>query len=246
MKAIQNHIYGIKTTFETLSKGKFWPFFIPGAVVGLWYFWFYTYTQDLSESASSLKSIWLFGDAADSAVQYVIGFAQSILLFIFQFVVLTVLSPFNSVLSEKFDTEITGQKFESDFIRIMNDVLRAILVAIIAIILEFFFVGVWWIISLILPFSDILDPIMNFLIGSFFFGFAFYDYSLERHGVGTFKSLGYAFSHMGHMILTGSLFQLIFTIPIVGIVIAPVLMTMISTGVYIQLLEKPATPPETL
>ena len=30
MKVIENHIYGIKATFETLAKGKLWVFFVPG------------------------------------------------------------------------------------------------------------------------------------------------------------------------------------------------------------------------
>lgn len=246
MKAIQHHIYGIKATFETLFQGKLLMFFIPGIVVGLWYFWAYVYTQDLNESATGLKSVWLIGDYLHSGASWFIELFQGFLFIVFKFVVLTFLSPFNSILSEKFDTELTGRKFETSFIRILNDVLRAILVVMLALSLEFLFMGVWWILSVLLPFSDILDPIMYFLISSFFFGFAFFDYSLERHGVGTGSSLGFAFSHMGHMILTGAIFTVIFMIPIAGIILAPVLTTMISTGVYIKMKPQPATPPETL
>jgi CysZ protein len=162
---------------------------------------------------------------------------------VFQFFVLTLLSPFNTVLSEKFDTELTGRKFEGGFIRILNDFLRMILVVILALILEFFLMGVWWILDWILPFG-FLSPLVYFLIGSFFFGFAFYDFSLERHGVGTLGSLGFAFKKPLHMIATGALFQLVFMIPVAGIILAPVLLTMISTAVYVKMHEKPVAPPE--
>ncbi len=248
MKAIQHHIYAIKVCFEALSKGKYLTFFIPGLFVGLFYYWAFSSTEELKESATTLDSVPLVGEYLVSGAQGFIGFWQGILLFIFQFFILTILSPFNSILSEKFDADLTGRKFETGFVRILNDLLRAILVAIIALVLECIFMVVWIILSWILswlPLIDLLDPIMRFLIGSFFFGFAFYDYSLERHNIGTFRSLGFAFSKMGHMIISGSIFTLIFMIPIVGIILAPVLVTLISTGVYIKLNEKTGTPTQT-
>ena len=244
MKAIQHHIYALKVCFEALSKGKYLLFFIPGLIVGLFYYWAFSSTEELKESATSLDGVPLVGEYLVSGAQGFIGFWQGVLLFIFQFFVLTILSPFNSFLSEKFDADLTGRKFETGFVRIMNDLLRAILVAIIALTLELIFSAIWWILSW-LPLIGLLDPIMDFLIPSFFFGFAFYDYSLERHNIGTFRSLGFAFSKMGHMIISGSIFTLIFMIPIVGIILAPVLVTLISTGVYIKLNEKTGTPTQT-
>lgn len=244
MKAIQHHIYAIKVCFDALSKGKYLTFFIPGLIVGFFYYWLFSSTEELKESATTLDSVPLIGEYLVSGAQGFIGFWQGVFLVIFQFFILTILSPFNSILSEKFDADLTGRKFETGFVRILNDLLRAILVAIIALFLELIFMAVWWLLSW-LPLIGLLDPIMYFLIASFFFGFAFYDYSLERHNIGTFRSLGFAFSKMGHMIISGSIFTLIFMIPIVGIILAPVLVTLISTGVYIKLNEKTGTPTQT-
>jgi len=244
MKAIQHHIYAIKTSFDALSKGKYLTFFIPGLLIGLFYYWVFSSTEELKESATSLDGVPIVGEYLVSGVQGFIGFWQAFFLIIFQFFVLTILSPFNSILSEKFDADLTGRKFETGFVRILNDLLRAILVAIIALVLELIFMAVWWILHWF-PLIGLLDPIMKFLISSFFFGFAFYDYSLERHNIGTFKSLGFAFSKMGYMILSGSIFTLIFMIPIVGIILAPVLVTLFSTGAYIKLNEKTGTPTQT-
>jgi CysZ protein len=241
MKAIQLHIDSIKATFETFSKGKLLLFFIPGIIIGCWYLWSSSLAGGIHETADSSKDVWLIGSLLGGFLHLVADFADWLLLIIFQFIILTLLSPFNSVLSEKFDTELTGRKFESGFVRIMNDLLRMILVVFIALFLELFFMLFWWFLSFIPPLG-LLTPVVYFIVSSFFFGFAFYDYSLERHNIGTLRSLGFAFSKFWYMVLTGGIFSLVFKIPFVGIILAPILATMISTGVYVKMHEKPATP----
>lgn len=247
MKALQHHISGIKATFETLARGKMLVFLIPGAVIGLIY---YISAHSLSsagdEMAKSTEDWWLVGSALSSTIKGAFGFLDTVLLFIFQFIILTALSPFNTMLSEKFDTELTGNTFRSGIVRFINDLLRAVLIAIIAILLQLIFTSVWWILSWILPFSDLLDPVMYFLINAFFFGLAFYDYSLERYEVGTLGSLGFAFSRMLYMLMTGAVFSAIFAIPYIGIILAPVLTTMIATGTYLQMKPKVPAAPDTI
>lgn len=243
MKVIENHIYGIKATFETLAKGKLWIFFVPGLAVGLMFFSMLSVTTGIEETSKSFfGNFWIVGDWIETGIGWLFDFIEIILIWIIQFVVLTLLSPFNSFLSEKFDSEISGREFKTSFIQILNDFLRAIFVAFIAIVLEVTCLLGWLLLSFILPGSDYLDPIMYFLIGAFFFGFAFYDYSLERHGVSTLGSIGFSFSKMSYMLVTGSIFQLIFMIPYIGLFIAPVLATFISTGAYVKLTHHPKAP----
>jgi len=241
MKAIQHHIYGIKVTFETLSKGQLLIYFLPGAIIGLLFGFVFTFTSQVSDSAQVLNDVPLIGEGAASMVTGTVSFFDTILTEIFKFTVLTLLSPFNCLLSEKFDNKLSGNKFDGGFIRIMNDVLRAMLIVVLALIFEFFFMGAWWFFSWIFGLG-ILNPFVYFIISSFFFGFAFYDFSLERYGFGTFSSWGMAFSNMLHMIITGALFTLLFLIPYIGIVTAPVLVTMISTGTFLKMYGKPAPP----
>ncbi|MES2556408.1 MAG: EI24 domain-containing protein [Bacteroidota bacterium] len=242
MKVITNHIYGIKATFETLAKGKLWLFFVPGLAVGLMFFSMLSVTESIEETTSWTKDIWFVGDYINSGIGWIFDFIELILYMIIQFIVLTLLSPFNSLLSERFDAEITGRNFKTSLIQILNDLLRAIFVAMIAITFEITCLVGWWTLSWILPFSDFLDPIMYFLINAFFFGFAFYDYSLERHGFSTLRSIGFSFSKMSYMLVTGSIFLLIFMIPYIGLFIAPVLATFISTGAYVKLTYQPPAP----
>src|SRR5690606_24921740 len=149
--------------------------------------------------------------------------------------ILTVLSPFNTILSEKLDTKLTGQKFSFSIIRLINDLFRMILVVIIAISMEFIFIGFWWLICWITGLNDtFIYPLISFLIGAFFFGFSFYDHSLERYEVNVFGSIGFAFSNGLLVMTTGAIFKLLYYFPYfwevsyLGIIIAPVLTTMIS------------------
>jgi hypothetical protein len=48
------------------------------------------------------------------------------------------------------------------------------------------------------------------------------------------------------MLVTGSIFMLIFNIPYIGLFIAPVLATFISTGAYVKLTQHPPKPTSTV
>lgn len=239
MKSIQNHIYSIQKTFETLSKGKLLLFFLPGLIAGIVFFSIIGVAEGVRDEASGVKDWWLVGGFLGSAVDWIINLFNAVIIFILQFVLLTLLSPFNSALSEKFETEITGKEFKSSIVQFLNDMLRAIFIAILAILMEIASILLVFMFSWAIP--DILENVLYFLIAAFFFGLAFYDYSLERHGVTTIGSIGFAFSHMGHVLLTGSIFSAIFAIPYIGMILAPVLATLIATGAYVKLKMPPAT-----
>lgn len=240
VKAFQTHITAIKQTFEALSKGKFLLFFLPGAIIGLGYLYVWYQGQTYRAIADSSDSIWLVGGAVSGLLHFFGNLFSFLIDQLYIFLVLVCLSPFNCILSEKFDNSLTGNTFHGGILRIINDVLRAIFIVILAILMEYIALGVWFVLSILLPFSDILDPIMYFLIPAFFIGFSFYDYSLERYGKGVFPSWGFSFGKMSYMLISGAVFTLLYNIPAVGIIIAPVLLTMISTSVYIQI--KGTTP----
>jgi len=236
MKTIQLYISGAAHAFETLMKGKFLFYFIPGLVVSI-FLWVYYYQMSEYEQMTKETQEWFL---IGGAVSWVLDFLGSMLTFLveqlYMFIVLVCFSPFNCILSEKYDNYITGNKFDGGFVRMLNDLLRAIFIVIISLLLELLVVFGYWLVSLFIPDSiaEYLDPAMGFIIPSFFIGFAFYDYSLERYGEGTFSTVGYAFKRMLAMLIAGSLFTLLFNIPYVGIILAPVILTMLSTYVYVH------------
>lgn len=235
MKSFVNHFNGISITLKELFKGNFLLYFIPGVVITLIYLFFQSKTQALEDSIDLATGYsWL--DWATSWVDSGISKAFSLLGFIFEqiyiFVIITVLSPFNTSLGEKFDSKLTGNKFDTNVIRFINDFLRMIFIVIIAVVLEFTFIIMYWLLSWTFG-LDVLDPFMYHIIAAFFFGFSFYDFSLERYEQGVGSSMYYAFEKPLTMILTGTIFLLVFKIPLIGIPLAPVLAIMISTVVYL-------------
>jgi CysZ protein len=238
MKTFSYHLEAIIATFKTLIKGRFLVFFVPGLAIML-----------LFLTISSLGSAYNEFTEKASDVSYIGGFIGGIFSwigdmfgFIFKeiqkFFILVLLSPVMSILSENYDAYLTGQKYKFDVLKLFNDILRAVFVVFIALILEFCLFILLNVFLLLIPDviqPDFLRPLLLFISASFFVGFSFYDYSLERYSVGTFGSIGFSFSNILTMVLTGSIFTLIFMVPYIGIPIAPVLTVMISTVVYIKI-----------
>lgn len=229
----QKHINAIKDTFLALSKGKFLGYFVPGLIIGIIYlFAYYLPASRLHALADQTDSIPWIGSVIAWTTNGIIGLMDTLVHEFYKFFILVLLSPVNCHLSEKFEEHLTGTKYSFSLIRFINDLLRMLLIVITALLFEFGFLAVWLILSFILP--DFIGETGFFLISSFFLGFSFYDYSLERHGVNLVQSWGFGFKRLGSILLTGATFSLVLEIPIIGIIIAPVLITMISTSVYLQ------------
>ncbi|MCE3296591.1 MAG: hypothetical protein K0R65_2305 [Crocinitomicaceae bacterium] len=242
MKAINDHIYAINVTFRELGKGKFWLYLIPSLAVGLLFFIFAEFVSGMFSFVDKAAEVPLVGSYLNTGVEASKGFFSYIGDFFYQFVILTILSPVYCLLSEKVDNELSGANFSGGIVRILTDLLRMIFIVIISTLLYFTVMGAWWIISWFIG-IELLDEIMSLLIGAFFLGFSFYDYSLERYQIGTWKSWMFSFENMGHMLLTGLIFNLLFHIPLIGVIISPFLATIISTAVFLKMHNKISIDP---
>jgi CysZ protein len=242
VQAFKHHWIGIEQVTKALLKGKFLWFFVPGLIVGLIYFYFQWQAQRVQETITSVTdAVPIVGSAITWMADGVFSIFNLITSEFYKFVILVILSPVNCILSEKFDSYLTGTEYKFDFVRLLNDFLRMILIVISALFMEYVFLGIWWLFYLVIP--DFIGETIFFLIASFFVGFSFYDYSMERYGLNFFKSWGLGFSKMGYMLLTGGIFTLMIKIPMVGIIIAPVLIAMLSTATYILLNKKKEPKP---
>lgn len=232
MKAINFHSRAIAALFNQLIKGKYLVYFIPGLVISIIYYWLSSRFFSYSGEDGFLNKIPLIGEYLVVGVKKTVSIFGFIVDQIYVFVILTVLSPVNTYLSENVDRDLTGQKFEGGIIKFVNDFIRMIFVVILAISLELIFISLWWMVSWIFGFDTVYE-IGAYLIAAFFFGFSFYDYSLERYDKGVFSSLAFSFSKLLTVTITGVLFKLIYAIPFIGIAISPVVSTIIATVVYL-------------
>lgn len=237
MKAIQDHIYAIGVTFSELAKGKYWLYLLPSLAVGLLFFITSEFISGAFSFADHAAKVPLVGSYLESGVSASKGFLSYIGDFFFQFVILTILSPVYCLLSEKVDNELTGAAFRGGITRILTDFVRMLFILIISMALYFTFMGAWWMISWIVG-IEWLDQLVSLLIGAFFLGFSFYDYSLERYQVGTFKSWMFSFENISYMVLTGVIFNLVFYIPVAGVILSPFLATIMSTAVFLKMYQK--------
>ncbi len=244
MKTLQIYGNGLIHTFDTLFKGKFLIFFLPGAIAGMLLLFYYAGTQELRDSVSSTESIPYVGGVLHWFASGIGSLIDFFVEQIYQFVILVCFSPFNCILAEKYDSYITGNKFDGGLLRIINDMLRAVFIVFVLLIMEWLCLGGWWLFTFMFPFGDTIRSIGLFLIPAFFIGFALFDYALERYNIGIFGTIGYGFKRMLTMVVGGSLFILILKIPYVGIILAPVIATMITTYVYVHRENKLQSPIE--
>jgi len=150
MNSIKYHITGIIKTLELLAKGNYLLFFIPGAVITLLFLWFRGGIFGLDEAFNlSSEYSWLdwLAGYANSGIHSFLGFISSLFEQLYIFIVLTALSPFNTLLGEKLDNKLTGTKFTGGLIRFVNDIIRMIFVVIIALVLEFGLMGIYYLFS---------------------------------------------------------------------------------------------------
>lgn len=237
MNSINYHIKALTTTFKELFQGNFLIYFIPGGVLTLIYLWITFQTSSVAESfiieTDSSWINWAKG-TINSSVEGLFGFFNFVIEQIYIFVTITLLSPFNTILSEKLENKLTGSTFKSSFIRFINDIFRMIFVVMIAITLEIAFMSFYYMISWFFGLGAI-NGIVFFIITAFFYGLSFYDFSLERYQVGVFGTFGFGFGKPLSMLLTGTIFIVLYSIPVIGVPIAPVITVMVSTIVYLYM-----------
>lgn len=232
MEAFNQHIAALKIAFEHLSKGKYWLYLIPSFVVSLLFAGLFGLFSLLTNWSDATDSVPLIGSYVASGLKSAIQFSNAITTEVYKFFILTLLSPISCLLSEKVDNETTGSIFSGGITRILTDIVRAIFIVIVALFFNFLAMGIWWFLAWITGFH-LLDEVAYFLIASFFIGFSFYDFSLERYGIGMFGSWNFGYRNTFQMLFTGMLFSLIFAIPLIGIISAPFIVTIVSTIVYL-------------
>lgn len=237
MKALKDHFFGIKHSISLLFKGQYLLFFIPGLLFAALFLIFSGGLSLINTSLTFLGSTPWVGQYLGSAIDATFGWFYGISIFVYQFTILLIYSPFNTLLSQKLEANDTGVTLSYNWIQIFKDILRLFGIVLVGGFLYLCIYLLWFIFAWLLGIS-ILSPFVALLLVGFFTGFNSYDYSLERHKVGILGSWRYAFRHPLHMIFTGLLFTFLIYIPIIGVVLAPVIMTMVGTLNYLRIKKR--------
>lgn len=228
--------------FRLISKLGLWGYTILPAMITLAIMAGIGFTAyGLSDNVGNfLVSWWRWDWGADTAAAistWIGGFLVAILGILFlKYIVIIVVSPFMSILSEKVASRITGKVSPVRFTitNAISDIIRGIKISLRNLIRELFFTFLLLIIGLI-PVIGWFSPILIFILQSYYAGFGNMDYTLERY-LKVRQSVAFARQYKGLMVGNGVVFMaLLMTGP--GFLIAPPLATVAATLESIKRLE---------
>lgn len=166
MITLKYHLYALKRSLILLRKKQFFVFFIPGVVIALIFF---TYLLTVGAIGNVVELVsytpWI-GSYMGTAVDSVFDWVNSISIFVYQFTLITLLSPFLTVLSQRVETHETGKIFQSNRVKFINDILRTIGVAIVGGFIYFSLFLLWTFLAWIFGLS-FLSPIVSAILIAF-------------------------------------------------------------------------------
>jgi CysZ protein len=225
------NLSGVFSNMLIVLKDKnTYKYLVPGAVVTLFYSSFMYSMGWLSEgrTASEEALSW-----SAKIIYWLTSGAKWFTTMLFEFVVITLFSPIMALLSESVETTISGNQFAFSFTRFLSELFRTLGILISGFLFSSLVMLIW---SLVAWIGDLktITPYIVFLIKAFFIGFNYVDYSLERHSVSIKRSWIYAVNRPLKMLIPGIIFSFLFFIPVLGVMFAPFITTIIATLLWID------------
>jgi len=228
--------YGLGTYGKAMSlilnKGMAWFFLFP-VLLNILFFWLgIELISSLTEGIklwvdnyiSGLDIGFLNNGAFKSGLILVIKILVRIgYFFAFAFfggyIIVAIMSPVFSWISERTEKALGGDDCPFSFIQLIKDVVRGLAIVIRNVFLEIL-IGIALFILSFIPFVGLITPIIMFLVTSYFYGFSFLDYAIERKRMNVSDSVKYMRSNKGVVMGNGFLFALSLLIPFCGVLLS--------------------------
>lgn len=190
----------------------YWYFFIPASLMLLIYFiGDRVLKSQITADLSNMNGIvWYF-------IHVALNISIALLLMKFaKYIVVIILSPLLSHISQKCEKIITGKTYEFDFKQIYSDVKRGVRLAIRNLMWEYFFFLIIFFIAWLGWDSPTQSPLfyLTFLIGFYYYGFSFIDYDNERRKLNEIQSIEFVRKHRGLAIGIGMIYSLLILVPV--------------------------------
>lgn len=215
---------------ELIKHPSVWLYLVPSILIALIYYFVGDLFGIFSLDGSTAEANPSWWDTITNEIGNAVYLVYSET---YKFFILTVLSPVMGLLSEKIEQILNGKTFEFNLIRLLKDLLRAVAIFTSAFFLSIFLSLLLYLVTYLFGLQFIV-PYFMFVFTSFFIGFSFFDYSLERYRYNIARSWKFAFQNKLMMIVSGIIFSLLCYIPIVGIIIAPFTSTLFSTSLWVE------------
>lgn len=133
-----------------------------------------------------------------------------------KYLVVILLSPLLSYLSQRCEKILTGNQYPFNMHLLVDDVKRGLRIAMRNLMWEYFF----FLIILVVSYFGWEDPksspifYLTFVIGFFYYGFSFIDYVNERRRLNMDESIVFVRKHRGLAIAIGAIYSLLILVPV--------------------------------
>jgi CysZ protein len=154
-----------------------------------------------------------------------------------RYLVFIFMSPILAYISEKSNEILSNEKIPFNIHQLMSDILRGVVLALRNLSLELLITAVLWAISLIFPVVIPITVVLIFMFQCYFYGFGFIDYNLERKKFKRGASVRWMRQHFGLAFGIGAGFYLLFAIPYIGWILAPVLSCVAATLAFNKMFD---------
>lgn len=231
---------------------KLWPYFFVSAVVAGICIWLGIY---ISEDALQYH---VPSSAREDVPEltWAVGkwFFQLLLLIMLfklnKYIVLILLPPVLSRISEKTEEHIAGTTYKFSFMRFWEDIKRSLRIVLNNFLWEAGLLLAFVFLMLIIPQMRPAYPYYSFIIGFYFYGFSMIDYSIERRRMSMEASKKFIRKHMGLAVSIGLVYSALFLLNIdfgwftehtvlknvnvnIGVIFAPIICVVAATmGVH--------------
>jgi CysZ protein len=131
------------------------------------------------------------------------------------YLVLILMSPIFSWLSERTEATLSGREYPFSWKQFCWEIFRGIRIALRNMVLQLLFSLFFFLCSFI-PLVGLLMPFALFLTSSYFYGFSFMDYAIERKRYNIKQSIRYVNKNRGVVTGIGCIYALALMIPWLG------------------------------
>jgi CysZ protein len=156
------------------------------------------------------------------------------------YIVLAVMSPAMAFVSEMTEKKISGKDYPFSGEQWMRDMIRGILIVFRNLFIETGIIILVFIVGFIPVIGQIVSLfgfIFLFIVSSYFYGFSFLDYCMERRKMNVRDSVKFIRKNKGLAISTGGIFTFCLMIPFCGAVVGTFTSIFSTVGASIAMIE---------
>ena len=185
-----------------------------GALMGWLGDWCWGYVEGWLEGWLGEKESWGWVRELGGVLMWLItGLIYYLFFMMFGgYVVMMVMSPIYSWLSERGEHKLTGVEYPFSWRQFGWEVWRGIVITLRGMFLQLLTTVVLMFFSFI-PVVGVVGPLLIFLTGAYFYGFTFMDYAIERKRLRVRETERFVWHHAGVAVGVGMVFMLVMMVP---------------------------------